>query len=161
MLRVVASLKANNWNVGGIITQEIRSGGSRVGFEIRDLSTGKRGWLAHVDQKHGPQIGRYRVNMNDLDSIGAEAIIYAVLNSDVVIVDEVGPMEVLSDKFKEAVRKAVGSQKPLLAVVHWKASDKLIASIREREDVESYLATQENREHLDAQIVKKILDLLS
>lgn len=61
LLRIVESLKAKGYGVGGMISREVRVGGGRVGFEILDLNTGRTGWLAHVTQKHGPQVGRYRV----------------------------------------------------------------------------------------------------
>jgi len=44
-----------------------------VGFEIVDVSAAKVGCLASVNQKEGPQVGKYRVNLIDLDSIGAQA----------------------------------------------------------------------------------------
>ncbi|NWF97298.1 MAG: DUF2478 domain-containing protein [Candidatus Thorarchaeota archaeon] len=92
LLRVVEALKAKGYSVGGMISREVRSGGTRVGFEILDLASGRRGWLAHVNQPSGPQVGKYRVNLEDLNSIGAEAIANAVASSDVVAIDEIGPM---------------------------------------------------------------------
>jgi nucleoside-triphosphatase len=109
----------------------------RVGFEILDLNTGRSGWLARVNQKNGPYVGKYRVNMEDLDFIGAKAIEDAVEKCDVIAIDEVGPMEMFSDKFKEATRKALESGKPVVAVVHWKAHDKLISDAKNRQDSET------------------------
>ena len=160
MMKVVDALKERGYSVGGMISREIREGGIRVGFEILDLNSSKRGWLAHVNQKSGPQVGKYRVNITDLNNIGAEAIIYAVENCDVVAIDEVGPMELFSEKFRDAVRRALESPKLVMAVVHWKAQDRLISDAKKRENAEIITATAENREKLHETIAKKALIFL-
>ena len=153
--KVINTLKAKGFSIGGMISHEVRKGGTRVGFEILDVSTGRCGWLAHINQEAGPQVGKYRVNMNDLDLIGAKAVLDALEKCDVVAIDEVGPMELFSEKFNEAVQKALESRKPVLAVVHWKAMDRLIGEANSREDVETFTVTHENREWLPDKIVEK------
>jgi nucleoside-triphosphatase THEP1 len=69
-----------------------------VGFEIHDLIRGKRGWLSHVNGKEGSLVGKYRVNLADIDNIGAKAIIEAIEKSDVIAIDEIGPYRALSIK---------------------------------------------------------------
>ena len=160
LTKIVNALKAEGCTVGGMISREIREGGTRMGFEILDLNSGRRGWLAHINQKNGPQLGKYRVNIQDLNSIGAEAVLAAVENCDVIAIDEIGPMELFSAKFKEATRKALESHKPVVAIVHWKAHDALISEARKREDAELITVTPENREKLSEAIVKKALKIL-
>jgi len=155
LLTVVEALKAKGYSVGGMLSREIRSCGARVGFEILDLSSGRHGWLAHVDQKSGPQVGKYRVNLEDLNGIGAEAIVRAVENFDVVAIDEIGPMELFSEKFKEAVKRAVKSGKPVVGVVHWKAQDKLIDEVKARDDTEVIVVSVENRAKLHKIVLEK------
>ena len=155
LMKVVNALKERGICVGGMISREVREGGTRVGFEILDLTGSRRGWLAHVNQKNGPQVGKYRVNIEDLNTVGAQAITEAVEKCDVIAIDEIGPMELFSERFKEAVRKALESHKLVLAVVHWKAQDTLINEARKREDAETITATTENREKLHEQITKK------
>jgi nucleoside-triphosphatase len=157
LLKVAEALKARGYEVGGMLSREIRSDGTRVGFEILDLDSGRRGWLAHIDQRTGPQVGKYRVNLEDLNSIGAEAILHAVENSDVVAVDEIGPMELFSMKFREAVRKVVDSGKPLIGIVHWKANDRLIDEVKKREDTEIIEVTAKNRNELDRNIADRFV----
>jgi nucleoside-triphosphatase len=160
LMKVVNALKERGICVGGMISREVREGGTRVGFEILDLTGSRRGWLAHVNQKNGPQVGKYRVNIEDLNSIGAQAVTDAVENCDVVAIDEIGPMELFSERFKEAVRKALDSHKLVLAVVHWKEQDTLINEARKREDAETTFVTLENRESLHKQITGNALKIL-
>lgn len=160
LLRVVEALKAMGYSVGGMVSREVRSCGTRVGFEILDLSNNRRGWLAHVNQSTGPQVGKYRVNLEDLEGIGAAAIVAAVENSDVIAIDEIGPMELFSEKFREAVKRAVEGEKPVIGVVHWKAKDKLIAEVKKREDAETITVTYENRGKIHESVVEKVFEYL-
>ncbi len=159
LLKIVGSIKTQGFSVGGMVSQ-VREGNARVGFEIIDLTTNRRGWLAHVNQKRGPQVGRYSVNLEDLESIGVQAISMAVEACNVIAIDEIGPMELFSEKFKEATQKALSSNKLVIAVVHWKASDKLVKETKSREDSEVFIVTVENREKLPEVIIAKTIKFL-
>jgi nucleoside-triphosphatase len=98
--------------------------------------------------------------MHDLERVGAEVIIRAICECDAVFIDEVGPMELLSERFREAVKKAVESKKPVISIVHWKAKNALIEEMRRREDAETYVVTGENRERLREIVVSKIMETL-
>ncbi|MBS7608083.1 MAG: NTPase [Candidatus Bathyarchaeia archaeon] len=160
LLKVVDALKTKGYRVGGMVSREVRVGGTRIGFEVLDLASSKRGWLAHVNQKTGPQVGKYRVNLADLDSVGAEAILKAVKECDVVAIDEIGPMELFSEKFRKAVQEAVKSGKIVVGVVHWKARDKLVEAVKAHPDTEIFTVTFENRDKLHQKIVDKALQFL-
>jgi nucleoside-triphosphatase THEP1 len=69
-------------------------------------------------------------------------------------------MELFSEKFKEAVRRAVEGGKLVVGVVHWKARDRLIDEVKAREDVEVYLVTYENRNKLHETIIEKAAKFL-
>ncbi len=158
LIKTVEALKANGISVGGMVSREVRENGVRAGFEILALTSGKHGWLAHVNQG-GPRLGRYHVNLQDLDSIGATAINEAVQRCEVVAIDEVGPMELFSQKFKQAVAQALMSRKPVLAVVHAKARDPLITEAKQRSDAEIFTVTLENRDYLPKELTAKVLTL--
>ena len=160
LMKTVDALKERGVCVGGMISREAREGGVRVGFELLDLRSGRRGWLAHVNQTAGPTVGRYRVNIGDLDFIGARAIAEAVENCDVIAIDEIGPMELFSTRFKEAVRKALESRKLVMAVVHWKASDRFILEAKSREDAEIFTVTYGNRDGLPEALAEKAFQFL-
>jgi nucleoside-triphosphatase len=149
-------LKKAGFKVGGMISREVREEEMRVGFEIVDLNTGQRGWLAHVKQPEGPQVGRYRVNLRDLETLGANSIRNAVAEAKIIVVDEIGPMELHSSAFKESVVQAVNSDKPLLGVIHHRTRDPLIDSIRVRSDAEIIEVTYGNRTSLHNLLIQRI-----
>jgi nucleoside-triphosphatase len=161
LLRIAEALKAEGYKVGGMLSREVRERGDRVGFEILDLWDGRRGWLAHVNQESGPLVGRYRVNMEDLDAIGAYAILRATGECDVIAIDEIGPMELYSEKFKVAVQRAMVSAKLVVGVVHWKARDTLIEKLNSRKDTETYAVTNRNRGNLHIAVVREAVDFLA
>jgi nucleoside-triphosphatase len=96
--------------------------------------------------------------LEDLDAVGAEAILKAVRECDVIAIDEIGPMELFSEKFRLAVKKAVESSKLIIGVVHWKARHRLIDEVKAREDVEICAVTYENRDKIHEAIVEKVVE---
>ncbi len=132
----------------------------RVGFEILDLTSGRHGWLAHVNRQSGPQVGKYHVNLDDLENIGTVAITQALEKCSAIAIDEIGPMELYSQKFKQAVAQALESKKLVLVVVHGKANDPLVTQVKRRVDAEIFNVTFSNRESLFAQLTQKALGAL-
>jgi nucleoside-triphosphatase len=122
--------------------------------------SGEEGILASIKQKIGPQVGKYHVNLEDLEKIGATAIINAVQKCAVVAIDEIGPMELFSQKFKQAVKQALESKKLVLAVVHGKARDQLINEVKRRGDAEIFTVTLANRDSLSEELIKQALEIL-
>ena len=157
LLKTAEKLRAQGHKVGGMISQEVREKDIRVGFEILDYASGRRGWLAHTQQPAGPRIGKYRVNIDSLNSIGVTAILNAIENSDTVLIDEIGPMELCSKTFIEAVRKAVNSPKPTLATIHYRAQNQFIKQTKARKDADLIEVTPENRPKLPDLITDKII----
>ncbi|MCW3995793.1 MAG: NTPase [Candidatus Bathyarchaeota archaeon] len=158
--KTLEALQARGVCIGGMISREVREDAVRVGFEILDVRTGKSGWLANANLKNGPQVGKYHVNLKDLDDIGAQAIVGAVERCSVIGIDEIGPMELYSPSFKEAVAKALHSRKAVLAVIHAKAKDALIAQARNRTDAEIIIVTSTNRDELPNELAKKLLKII-
>ncbi len=157
LIKTVEGLRARGITVGGMISNEIRENGIRVGFEISDLTTGKRGWLAHVNQGSGPKVGRYNINLEGLDKIGKEAIDDAIEKCEIVAVDEIGPMELYSHNFKLSAERALESKKFVLAVIHSKSKDPLIAMAKQRSDSEIFFVNLANREMLPEELADRLL----
>lgn len=160
LLRVVEGLRAEGFKVGGMISREVRKLGARVGFEVLDIASGRRGWLAHIRQPVGPKIGKYRVNLKDLNSVGVKAILDALENADVIAIDEIGPMELYSEEFIEAVRKALESDKPLVGTVHFRVRHPLIDHLKGRKDSEILEVNIQNRARLHKLIIGNLLLIL-
>jgi len=160
IFKVSNELKARGLNVGGIVTLEVRSGGVRVGFKIVDIQSGAEARLASVSSAVGPRVGKYLVHVENLNAFAVTSILRALEQCDLVVVDEIGPMELKSQKFIDAVRKALASEKPLLASLHYKLKHPLLDYIRSRRDFEIVELTPLNRDVLPSTIVEKFLKVL-
>ncbi|MFQ6136028.1 MAG: NTPase [Candidatus Hydrothermarchaeales archaeon] len=141
--------------IGGFISSEIREGGIRKGFKIRDVRTGKWGTLAHIDQMTGPRLGKYRVNLNDLNTIGVGAILEALEDCDLIIIDEIGPMELFSDEFEKVIKDTFDSKKHVIATIHFRSRDRLIRRFG-MGDIPFLMIDEGNRESLVKDIVGKL-----
>lgn len=143
--RIIDSL-GSEYTVGGMLTEEIKESGVRKGFKVMDLARGKEGVLAHINQRHGPRVGKYRVNLRDLEDVGAKAILHAKDACDLIVIDEVGPMELHSKAFMEAVGKAFNSDRHVIATIHYKSRHELIERLKNRKDVTLVEINESNRD---------------
>jgi nucleoside-triphosphatase len=160
LTKTVNALKTKGARVGGMVTREVREDNVRVGFEILDLNSDKHGWLAHVKGQGDPQVGKYHVNINDLNNVGVAAITYALEKCDVIAIDEIGPMELFSQKFKQVVSQALEGKKIMLMVVHGKAQDPIVTQVKRRVDAEIFNVTFSNRENLTEQLTRKVFEMI-
>jgi len=111
-------IEENDLKIEGIRTPDIRENNRRVGFKLIDVATGKEGILAHVDQDEGPKLSKYRVDMKDLEDFTDRCLKNFSPETDLVVIDEIGTMELFSDKFEYAVIELLESDIPVLAVLH-------------------------------------------
>jgi nucleoside-triphosphatase len=143
--------------VGGCTTTEKRSGGVRIGFAIKDLSSGRTGELASATSRIGPKVGRYRVNLSDLASIGGAGLVTAAEKAEIILIDEVGPMELVSPEFRRGIRSCIDSGKTVLAVVHEKLEDDLLNELRSKAN-EIFELSVENRDEVVDKLGVILLD---
>jgi len=116
--KIVDFLKANNVKVGGIVTPEVRKNNIRVGFKVVDLMTLKEVIFAGINLKSNYRVGKYFVDISLFESISIPALENAEKESDIIVIDEIGRMELFSKKFEEVIKKIMNGAKPVLAVVH-------------------------------------------
>jgi nucleoside-triphosphatase len=146
LIRKVVEALQGRMSIGGIYTEEIREGRARKGFAIIDLSSGRRGILAHTDLGSGPRVGKYRVNLRDIEEIAVPAIMEALRTKELLVIDELAPMELASPKFIEAVEAALASEKHLLFAVQQRSAHPL--ALRVRREFTLFEVTSSNREGL-------------
>ena len=137
--------------IAGFYTTEIRSKGDRTGFELRGLN-GDRRILAHVGFKSRDRVGKYGV-----DTEGFETFLenLNLLNPQVelVVIDEIGKMELFSNRFQTLIRTVLDTDKLLLATIALQGKG-IIQEIKQRPDICLLELTPKNREYL----VEAVLD---
>lgn len=103
--------------VGGFLTEEVREGGRRVGFVIVTFA-GQRAVFAHVDWREAAyRVGRYGVDVGVVDRVGVAAVRRALTEAELVVVDEVGKMELYSEEFRRVLEEVRKSTRPLVGTI--------------------------------------------
>ena len=148
------ALSNREGKAGGFYTEEIRVGGTRQGFQIVTLE-GQSAILAHIDIKSPYRVSKYGVDIAALERVGVAAIREATRNCDIVVIDEIGKMELFSSAFKEAVLEAINSGKKVLGTIMLN-SHPWADEIKRHPNVDVILLTRENRD----QVLDKILNCL-
>ncbi len=142
-LKVYESLK-DKMTIAGFITKEVRRDGRRVGFKLVDLSSGKEEWLARVGEGE-VRVGKYAVNIEGLEKF----LDFVDTDASLVIIDEVGPMELKSRKFVRFVEELMGKEM-LLFTIHLKSRHELLEKIRRGFKV--YIINEGNRDAVAEEI---------
>jgi len=140
---------------GGFYTEEIRTGGIRQGFKIVTLD-GQEAILAHVSISSPYQVSKYRVDIGALDRVGVSALRQALKEIDLIVIDEIGKMELLSPQFKEAVTQAINSGKKVLGTIMLNPHP-FAGEIKRHPEVETLLVTRDNR----TEALDKVLNWLA
>lgn len=152
--RIIELLEDEEMVIGGMITDPIIEKGERKGFKVMDWITKKEKVLAHINITSKVMIGKYGIDMGALEDIGVPAIETAIEKADLIIIDEVGKMEVESEKFIDSVKKALDADKPLILTLHRRSRNPLLQDIRRRDDVRILEVTPVNRNLLPHKILK-------
>lgn len=159
--RILLGVRTKGYTIGGVLTREIRSKGEREGFTIVNLATEESEVLAKSTGITGPRIGKYRIDLKSLAGLAVNALVYAKDHSDLIVCDEVGPMELLSPEFRKAVRFTIlESSKPVICVVHKRYEDPLIEEIRSSPEAVEEELDFENRDLIQVELQKDIIRTL-
>ncbi len=110
------ALDSTHIKAGGFFTEEIRESGVRRGFRLVTLD-GESAILAHTGIKSPYRVSRYGVDIEGLDRVGVAALREATRVRDVVVIDEIGKMELFSPDFREAVLESVNNDKRVLGTI--------------------------------------------
>ncbi len=140
----------------GFVTNEVRKNGERIGFEI-ETHSGEKSILAHVDLKSDFKVSKYFVNIANLDAIIPTVIKFN--KNDLLFLDEIGQMELFSEKFKELTLQYLDSSNTCIATLSKVYSDNFTDQIKARKDVIIIEITKENHEEKSKYIkdlIKKI-----
>src|SRR4030066_59779 len=154
LIKVIEMLEEESLFVGGMVTEPIVESGKRVGFYVMDWKSKRKAIFAHIETESKFYVGKYGVNLESLDTVGVEPLNGATKNADVIVIDEVGKMEVESEKFVKAVKDAMEVDKPIILTLHKKSRNPLLQDIRRRDDVRILEVTPINRNLLPYKIIK-------
>ncbi|GMH06606.1 hypothetical protein Nepgr_008446 [Nepenthes gracilis] len=169
IIRVLESLKTSNpdLKVQGFYTSEIRQGNDRVGFEVVTVS-GRRGPLASISNPSSPEslrwptVGRYRVDVSSFESLALPEL-QVREDTDLVLIDEVGKMELYSSSFFPAVLRILDSNVPVLAsvpIAKYGRDIPGVARLKNHPGTVLYTLNTNNRDASRERVYSRLVDLL-
>ena len=153
---IIEILKELKIPARGFFTEEIRRGGKRIGFKIITLS-GKEGILAHVEIESPFKVSKYGVDLKVLEEIGVKEIEKSLKENFLIVVDEIGKMEIFSNKFREVILKALNSKNKVLGTIMLKENP-FCDKIKQRKDTKVFYLTRENKEKVKKEIFNLLRD---
>ena len=143
-------------NCRGFYTEEIKENGERVGFSITTLS-GKTGILSHVRSDSLQRIGRYGVNVEEFENICVRELEDVIEDEKTkyIIIDEIGPMEVLSARYRELLIRLLTSNKTVIGAI-FKSSHEWLDEFKKNNNIEIIEVTVDNRDSIPMAIVSRL-----
>jgi nucleoside-triphosphatase len=149
--RLAALMREAGVPLSGFVTREIRQAKRRRGFSIETLD-GNRGTLAHVELQGPPRVGKYGVDLAILERIGIPAL-RAPESGGVVIVDELGKMELALEGFRDAMTRICAGPAALVATVQV-AHHPFTDALKRRPGIETLQVTHRTRDYLPEHLAK-------
>lgn len=137
----------------GFVTEELREGGRRVGFAIETFD-GAHGVLAHVGLPGPPRVGKYGVDLAAFENLALPALA-SLPEGGVVLIDELGKMELASKAFRDAVSRLLDRPVRLVATVQL-ARHPFTDVLKSRPAVELVRITVRNRDDLPEQVAARL-----
>ena len=144
-------------SAAGFVTREIRQNNTRKGFRWIRLD-GPGGILAHVDIQSPFKVGKYRVDLHGFEKEVVPVLDIRKNSAHLFVIDEIGKMECLSEKFIRAVRALFDSDRSILATVSLKGSG-LIFEVKKNPKNRVFHLNQKNHNQITAEIVSLFSDI--
>ncbi|MGV4985866.1 NTPase [Streptomyces sp. NRAIS4] len=142
----------------GFTTEEIRHGGTRSGFALETLEGGHRAVLAHVDFPGPPRVGRYGVDLGVMEQLALPPLRSAAADpaaGDLVLIDELGRMELACTAFQDTVRSLFESDIDIVATVH-AHRDPFTDDLKQRPGITLLQVTRTNRDTLPEELAARL-----
>ena len=141
-------------DAGGFVTGEIRESATRKGFRITTVD-GETATLAHVRFSSPVKVGKYGIDLETLGSIAVPSVQTAIKQKQVIVIDEIGRMELASKEFRAAVLEALDSNRVVVATVQ-RHADLFTDQLKKRHDVKVIEVTIENRNKLPRMVAELV-----
>ncbi|XP_050706708.1 cancer-related nucleoside-triphosphatase homolog isoform X3 [Eriocheir sinensis] len=162
--KVVGQLQEAEVACSGFYTKEVRQGGKRVGFDVVTLS-GRTGVLSRQRAEGSggrePRVGNYAVDVASFESLALPLLQTQRASPSVLVLDEIGKMEMFSTGFVRGVRQAIADPSSTLLATIPVAKGKPIALVEEIRSSPTFMVvnlTRANRD--DPAVLEKIISTL-
>lgn len=130
----------------GLVTSEVRKNGERIGFDLLD-NTGRVAILSRTGRPTKYPVSRYFVDLASLDDF-IEPLFEC--RSELLYIDEIGHMQLLSKKFQRLATEYLNADNDFIGTISCVYEHPFIDEVHRREDILLCTVTPENRDELMA-----------
>ncbi|SFM86558.1 NTPase [Thermodesulforhabdus norvegica] len=148
-------LRLSGYEICGFYTEEIRKEGSRTGFIIKTWD-GTEALLAHKDAKSPYTVGKYKVLVENIDSVALPSMNPPSENT-LILIDEIGKMECLSQDFCRKILSIMEAPNPLIATVPIRGG-KFVERIKSMPGAVILVLDPGNRENLRDELLRRVIE---
>lgn len=118
MVKLIEYFSKRQITVFGFLTPEVREGNNRIGFDLVDIKTKETEKLArkgNFNTKH--HVGKYCVFIEKFEKFISNFEVIKFQQEDLIMIDEIGKMELFSKKFQEFIIKIFASNISIIATI--------------------------------------------
>jgi len=143
---------------GGFYTEEIKNETDRIGFRCVSI-TGESVEIAHVDSPSQVRIGRYGIDVERFENFAAKVLQDALRTKKIIVVDEIGFIQMLSADFRQTVQEIISANHIVLGTIPIDSHPE-IDKIKYAKGVKLVSLNEFNREAVSEFMVKDISNAL-
>uniref|UniRef100_A0A1I8QCP7 AAA+ ATPase domain-containing protein n=1 Tax=Stomoxys calcitrans TaxID=35570 RepID=A0A1I8QCP7_STOCA len=147
----------------GFYTNEIRnSSRQRIGFDVVTVNNDRKATLARSEVNHrGPYVGKYAVFVKKFEDL-VLPLLRIREAPQLLVLDEIGKMELKSKKFESAVYACLDARITILATIPFELRQPipLVEKLKSLCQNKIVVVTKENRNQLPYEILENILNII-
>ncbi|CAG7636159.1 nucleoside-triphosphatase [Paenibacillus allorhizosphaerae] len=140
---------------GGFYTEEIRDDVDRIGFRCVTVA-GESIEVAHIDSTSPLRVGRYGVMIEPFEQIAIRSVQQSLQHGQVTVIDEIGPMQMLSAPFRELVERLIADPPHIVLGTVCLDAHPVIDKIKNGPGVTVYHLEEHNRDTVPGLLANEI-----
>lgn len=155
--KIAEALNNQNISTGGILSPRIIKNENTIGYDVLDIATNERtAFLRKTEDEKLPKIGRYSILSEGIQA-GCSVLNKSLNNHQVVVIDEVGRLELENKGWAENIRYLINSSKCNLIL---SVREKFIEQVIEKWYLKNYtiLHVSENDHITNSKIIAKLIN---
>lgn len=140
----------------GFYTEEVREGGTRTGFTVTNITDGESALFASVSFKGSKyRVSKYGLALDVFERIGLKGMEEAIRRGRPILIDEIGKMELFSERFRRLLDDCLSAPVPLIATVH-SHSHPFTDELKKRRDVEVFTLKRPRHREVFERIAERV-----
>ncbi len=154
--KIMEMLRNQGKEVQGVMVGEVFTNNKLTGYTIFDIYSKKKVQFADITLVSRIKIDKIGVDTRLLDEVIVPSLQRAREQADVIVIDEIGKLEVTSKNAQKEINETLNYTKPMIVTVHKKSRNPVLQEIRALEGVRVFDITPINKSLLPYRVMKVI-----